>query len=307
MSTPRRCPVTQYIDGEPCSIYFSPALYRQVPTFEPQEGDIIQVSYPRSGSHWMQQIVQLILSKGVSVKTYNESLERAPFLEVVEVRSTSSPRLLRTHFSMSKLRLRPKAKYIYVARNPWDCCVSCYHFARECPGMKFIDGAFDDFLDAFLDAKIGFGDYFEHILSGYSHRDDPNVFFITYEELQRNKKEVVLRLAGFLGEEQRRVLEENQDVFEQVLEKSTVDFMKNIMRTSPKEVLKVLTTNSPHLQPPQVVSNQESCQSTDVHILRKGVVGDWKQHFSPENIEKMQAAIKERTKGSDIMNLWQCD
>ncbi|KAG0421865.1 hypothetical protein HPB47_002270 [Ixodes persulcatus] len=276
MTTSRRVPVTQEIDGEPRCVYFSPALCRQIPTFEPQDGDIIQVTYPRSGTHWVQQIIQLILSKGVSVETFNEFLEKAPFLEVQEVKTTASPRLLRTHFSMSKLRLSEKAKYIYVARNPWD-------------------------------SKIGFGDYFEHVLSGYSHRRDSNVFFVTYEELQTNKKNVVLRLAEFLGEHHRKVLEENEEVLQQVLEKSTVAFMKNFMTTNPKDILNVLKKNSPHLQPAQVISNQESCQSTDIHILRKGVVGDWKQHFTRENIEKMQTAIMERTKGSDIMDLWKCD
>ncbi|KAM7299742.1 amine sulfotransferase-like isoform X1 [Ixodes scapularis] len=307
MTTSRRVPVTQDIDGEPRCVYFSPALCRQIPTFEPQDGDIIQVTYPRSGTHWVQQIIQLILSKGVSVKTFNEFLEKAPFLEVQEVKTTASPRLLRTHFSMSKLRLSEKAKYIYVARNPWDCCVSCYYLIRESPATEFTNGTFDDFLDAFLEAKIGFGDYFEHVLSGYNHRGDSNVFFVTYEELQTNKKDVVLRLAEFLGKHHRKVLEENQEVLQQVMEKTTVAFMKNFMTTNPKEVLKVLKKNSPHLQPAQVISNQESCQSTDIHILRKGVVGDWKQHFTPENIVKMQTAIMERTKGSDIMDLWKCD
>ncbi|KAM7298004.1 sulfotransferase ssu-1 [Ixodes scapularis] len=307
MTTPRRVPLTQDIDGEPCCIYFNPTLYRQVPTFEPQKGDIIQVSYPRSGTHWVLQIIQLILSRGESVKTYNESFENAPFLEVIEVKSTSSPRLLRTHYSISKLRLSSKAKYIYVARNPWDCCVSNYHLVRECTRINFTDGTFDDFLDAFLEAKVGFGDYFEHILSGYNHREDPNVFFITYEELQRNKQEVVLRLADFLGGEHRRVLEENGDVFQQVLEKSTVEFMKNVLAINPKELTECITNNSPRVQPAQDISNQQSCQPTEINIIRKGVVGDWKQHFSRKNIEKMQAAIKERTKGSDIMKLWQCD
>ncbi|CAN7938057.1 unnamed protein product [Ixodes hexagonus] len=304
MTTSRRVPATQNIDGQLCNFYFNPTLYRQVPTFEPQDGDVIQVTYPRSGSHWVQQIIQLILSRGQSVETYSEFMEKAPFLEIQELKTTEAPRLLRTHFSMSNLRLSEKAKYIYVARNPWDCCVSCYHFARETPSADFSNGTFDDFLDAFLGAKIGFGDYFEHVLSGYNHRKDPNVFFVTYEELQRNKKEVILRLANFLGEHHRKVIEENKDVFQRVLEKSAVPFMKNIMKTNPEEILKVVAKNSPELQTAHLFSNQKPRKTTDLQILRKGIVGDWKQHFTPENAEKMQAAINERTKGSDIMDLW---
>ncbi|KAG0416412.1 hypothetical protein HPB47_006426 [Ixodes persulcatus] len=266
----------------------------------------MQVTYPRSGTHWVQQIIQLILSKGESLKTFNEFLEKAPFLEVQEVKATASPRLLRTHSSMSKLRLSEKAKYIYVARNPWDCCVSCYHFIREIPSAEFANGTFDDFLDAFLNAQVGFGDYFEHVLSGYNHRGDSNVFFVTYEELQTNKKDVVLRLAEFLGEHHRKVLDE-KEVLQQVLEKSTVASMKDILKMNVKQVFNVFKKNSPYLQHARVVSNHESSQLTDIHILRKGVVGDWKQQFTRENFEKMQTAIMDRTKGSDIMNLWKRD
>ncbi|KAG0429022.1 hypothetical protein HPB47_024022, partial [Ixodes persulcatus] len=112
------------------------------------------VSYPRSGTHWVQQIIQLILSRGESVETFAEFMERAPYLEVQELKETQSfPRLLRTHFPMNKLRISEKAKYIYVARNPWDTCVSCYHLIRECPPCNFANGTFDDFLDAFIDAQ----------------------------------------------------------------------------------------------------------------------------------------------------------
>ncbi|CAN7938056.1 unnamed protein product, partial [Ixodes hexagonus] len=210
----------------------------------------LQVSYPRSGTHWMQQIVLLILSKGHSLETYIEFMERAPFLEMQELKTTESPRLLRTHFPVSKLRLNEKAKYIYVARNPWDCCVSLYHLLRERPANDFANGIFDDFLGAFLDAKVGFGDYFDHVISGYSHRGDPNVFFVTYEEIQRNK-EVVLRLATFLGEDHRKVLEQNENILEQVLEKSTVGFMKNFMKTSNKIFLDVVAKIRPIFGPPR--------------------------------------------------------
>ncbi|CAN8027131.1 unnamed protein product, partial [Ixodes persulcatus] len=269
---------------------------------------LFQVSYPRSGTHWVQQIIQLILSRGESVETFAEFMERAPYLEVQELKETQSfPRLLRTHFPMNKLRISEKAKYIYVARNPWDTCVSCYHLIRECPPCNFANGTFDDFLDAFIDAQVGFGDYFDHVISGYNHRKDSNVFFVTYEDLQRNKKKVVLRLAYFMGEDHGKVLEENDDAFQRVLDRSTVGFMKDILRTNPKEGLKVLAKNSPHLQPVTVIENQKSCGTNDVHIIRNGVVGDWKRHFTPENLEKMRATIIQRTKGSDVMDLWKYD
>ncbi|KAM7299726.1 putative salivary sulfotransferase [Ixodes scapularis] len=111
-------------------------------------------------------MIQLILNKGQSTKTFAEFNKRAPFLEVQGLREASgAPRLLRTHLPMNRLRLSDKAKYVYVARNPWDCCVSNFHLMQDFPLFEFADGTFDDFLDTFLDGRFGFGDYFDHIIS----------------------------------------------------------------------------------------------------------------------------------------------
>ncbi|CAN7938061.1 unnamed protein product [Ixodes hexagonus] len=304
MNETKKFPATVDVDGEAIFPYYNPVLYKRIPLLEPQEGDIIQVTFPRSGTHWVQQIIQLILNKGESERNYMDFTLRAPFLEAMELWTTEAPRLLRTHVSMAKVQFSEKAKYVYVARNPWDCCVSCFHFTREIPKCQFEDGTFDDFVDAFLEGKFGFGDYFNHILSGYSRRNEPNVFFVTYEELQKNKADVVLRLAYFLGEDHGKVLETNQDVFQNVMAKTTAAYMKGLMKTSPGEMSEIIAISFGRVSSSPASNTIKSDERTEVNILRKGVVGEWKQHFAQKSIEKMRAAIVERTKGSDIMTLW---
>ncbi|KAH7957033.1 hypothetical protein HPB52_014492 [Rhipicephalus sanguineus] len=58
------------------------------------------------------------------------------------------------------------AKFVYVARNPWDVCVSFYHMVKDLSVFRFQDGTFDDFLEAFLAGGFGFGSYFQHVASG---------------------------------------------------------------------------------------------------------------------------------------------
>ncbi|KAG0436215.1 hypothetical protein HPB47_018075 [Ixodes persulcatus] len=90
------------------------------------------------------------------------------------------------YYTVSRTSLKcfidPKSKYVYVERNPWDCCVSCYNYVREIPVCKLQDGIFDEFLDAFLERHSNFGDYFDHVPSDYRRRKERNVFFVTYEE-----------------------------------------------------------------------------------------------------------------------------
>lgn len=67
-------------------------------------------------------------------------------------------------------------------------------------GYKFQNGQFDDFFELFMEGKVDFGDYFDTLLSWYEHRDDPNVLFITYEQLKADTKEYILKIAEFMGE-----------------------------------------------------------------------------------------------------------
>ncbi|CAN7993795.1 unnamed protein product [Ixodes pacificus] len=113
------------------------------------------------------------------------------------LKTTGKPRLLRSHLQIGKVSFSPRAKYVYVARNPWDCCVSCYHLVHEAPAFNFSAETFEGFVDVFLGGQFGFGNYFDHVLSGYKHKNKPNIFFLTYEELQKNKADAVLRLAYF--------------------------------------------------------------------------------------------------------------
>ncbi|CAN7995438.1 unnamed protein product, partial [Ixodes hexagonus] len=285
-------------------VCYDPVLYREVQSFVPRNGDIIEASFPRSGSHWLQQILQLILRKGESAGSYLEFTRRSPYLENRVPEGMESPRLLRTHFSMDRIQLNSRAKYLYVARNPWDCCVSCFHFVREIPACQFQDGSFEDFLDAFLERQSSFGDYFDHVISGYKRRKEPNVFFITYEELQKDIECSVLRLARFLGEDHEQTLKDHHNILQSILEKSSTVFMKNLMRTNPKEMRKALLELPGAPPPSDELTEENGNGSTVVNILRQGTVGDWRKYFSEDGMNKMRAKIEEKTRESDFMTLW---
>ncbi|CAN7995334.1 unnamed protein product, partial [Ixodes hexagonus] len=263
----------------------------------------LQVSFPRSGTHWIQQIVQLIVHKGNSATSFIEFTKRSPFLEIHEVNTTDSPRLLRTHLPIGKLRFSPKAKYIYISRNPWDMSVFNYYLMHGTPAFDFEAATFEEFLDVFLDGQLGFGDFFEHVLSAYKLKDEPNMFFVTYEELHTKKAEVVLRLAYFLGEQYGRRLEENEDAFKEVLEKSTVAFMTDLMRPSFEELAEALGKSPAEFE--QLKGSSKSRAPKDkARIIVQGVMGGWKEYFKPETIRKMQAVIDEKSKGLGVMDIW---
>ncbi|KAL1471284.1 hypothetical protein MTO96_023739 [Rhipicephalus appendiculatus] len=62
------------------------------------------------------------------------------------------------------------------------------------------DTTFDEFFEDFMDGYVPFGHYFEHVLSWYARRNDPNVFFFYYENFKSDPK----KTGAGIGEVRRR-------------------------------------------------------------------------------------------------------
>ncbi|KAH8042784.1 hypothetical protein HPB51_025836 [Rhipicephalus microplus] len=122
------------------------------------------------------------------------------YMDSIDFRSSLPLRTFATHLALNKCTMTTEGKYVYIARNPWDVCVSFFHMVTNMSIYEYRNGTFEDFVDTFVSDNFGYGDYFEHVAAGYALREEPNVFFVTYEELKRNTREVVLRLAFFLGD-----------------------------------------------------------------------------------------------------------
>jgi hypothetical protein len=106
-----------------------------------------------------------------------------------------SPRLFKSHLSYRQIPKGP-CKYVYVARDGKDVAVSYYHLYR---GYNGFEGTFDEFFDLFLRGKVGYGSWFRHVRGWRAHRHDPNVLFLTYEELTRDLEGAVRKLIAFCG------------------------------------------------------------------------------------------------------------
>ncbi|KAH9362320.1 sulfotransferase ssu-1-like [Haemaphysalis longicornis] len=296
------------VDGLRLPGGFDPVRIREALNFKPRPGDIFLVTYPKCGTHWIQQISQLIIHRGVSANSYLDFQMKTPFLEFTGtwgVEAITPPRLLKTHFAFDRQPYHEDAKYVCVVRNPKDCCVSFYHHSRGIPGYEFMNGSFDDFFELFVRGETDFGDYFDHLLSWYEHRNDPNVFFVTYEQLKQDTKNWVLRLAYFFGEEYGALLENDPGLMQQILVKSSLQYMKDNIEISERDFQK-LSTMDPGTVPEPVrrMFVPQGGPHATIKFIRKGQVGDWSGHFTPDQEAKMQRRIEEKTAGSDVMSLW---
>ncbi|XP_075555211.1 sulfotransferase ssu-1-like isoform X1 [Dermacentor variabilis] len=281
--------------------------------YKPQPGDLIIVSYPKCGTTWMQHIVYNILMDAEEPEDPLDQVLRMPFLEMQGAEAAvyaPQPRVLKTHLPFHMIPYSPDAKYIYITRNPYDCCVSFYYHTRNNPPYQFSEGTFEEFFELFLHGRVDFRDYFDNVLSWYKHRRDPNVLFLTYEELKTDTAGLVHRVASFIDEERETRLKKNPELLGKILEKSSIEYMKHKISNS-RQAPRREFSNSPQMKTlrPELLKGLNNLMAFTKkpmtgNFVRRGQVGDWRNHFSPEQIQRMKQKIAEANAKSDFMNLW---
>ncbi|KAL1485190.1 hypothetical protein MTO96_032108 [Rhipicephalus appendiculatus] len=218
------------------------------------------------------------------------------------------PGILKTHLPFDRVPYSDQAKYIYVARNPYDVCVSFYYHMKGFTPKTVKDVSFARFHELFVSDKLAWGPYFDHLHSWYSQRDRPNVLFFTYEQARKDSVFWALKIADFLGKKYGDQLREDPALLRTVLDVCSLGNMRRVFDSSTRGVLRDLLNLPPekalksldvYRDKPIVVETHES-----EGFIRKGAVGDWRTHFTTDQIEKTKSWILKNTQGSDVMKLW---
>ncbi|XP_055936144.1 sulfotransferase 1 family member D1-like [Argiope bruennichi] len=304
-------PPANIIDGLRVPHVFTAESVRSAIQYQPKSDDLFLVTYPKCGTTWAQQILSLIFSQGIP----EHSLGEGPFLELKgaqAVETMQRPGFIKTHLPFKLVPWSEEAKYIYIARNPKDCCVSYYYHHLS---HRF-DGDFNDFFELFFKGDINFGDYFEHLLGWYEHRNDPNFLFLTYEEMKENPDTTVLKMASFIDNEKyAEPLRKDSEKLNSVLKYSSFQYMKEIANENSEDKPKSSeeqSSNSDHSEKTDASSQMgenefkkgNAGKSISARLVRKGIVGDWRNHFSKEQSKRMDEKFTEKTKGTNIADLW---
>lgn len=86
---------------------------------------------------------------------------------------------------------------VYITRDVKDVVVSGYYFTKACEFSPKSTSK-DQLIGRLLDDKVLYGPYWEHVLEFWQIRNEPNIFFISYEELKTNLKDCLRRLCIFM-------------------------------------------------------------------------------------------------------------
>ena len=245
--------------------------------------DVMISCLPKSGTTWLRQITKLIRTNGkengVKLPDAVPSIETnsKPFYWV-DINNIPSPRTIKTHapYQMTPggLPHTTAAKYIYIARNPKDLAVSFYYHVRGFKHHHFT-GTFGEYLELFIEGKNAYGSWFDHVLGWWKHKDSPNILFIKYEDMKKDTPAVIKKIAEFMG------CNLEAEVIKRIAEQT--DF--GIMKDNPAANFSWMTADRIPSEPP---------------FMRKGVVGDWKNHFTEEQSAMFDALYSEKMKGSGL-------
>jgi len=284
VSDPSRRPRYTIHDGFRMPMGFPVEGFASSRRYRPSPTDVFVASYPKCGTTWVQYIVYLLENDARPLPAGRRLDEVFPHLEEVgdaAVRGLPEPRLIKTHLPFARTPFHEGAKYVYVARNPFDCAVSFYHHTRGFPRhYDFADGSWDTFFECFLEGEVDFGDYFDHLLSWWPRRAYPNVLFLTYERMLDAPASAVRAIAELLGGPAAALARDASRLADVVRSSSFGEMSRDQDRWS-------------------------SARPADMPaFVRKGVAGDWRNQFSPEQVRRLAAKLRERTAGTGIEDLW---
>ncbi|XP_059109576.1 sulfotransferase 2A1-like [Peromyscus eremicus] len=247
--------------------------------FVMRDEDTVILTYPKSGTNWVIEMVCLIQSKGDPNWIQSVPIwDRSPWIEsqrgYQKLINKEGPRLISSHLPFHlfpKSFFSSKAKMIYMIRNPRDVLVSGYFFWSK---TKFVRSpeSMTTYFEWFLKGNVLCGSWFEHTRAWLSMRESDNFLLLSYKDMKQDTKSTIKKICDFLGKR----LE--PDELDMVLKYSSFQAMKENKMSN----FSLLTKN--------VAAN-------DLVLLRKGMAGDWKNHFTVAQAEAFDEVFQEKMAG----------
>nr|XP_028559454.1 sulfotransferase 1 family member D1-like isoform X1 [Podarcis muralis] len=281
----------QLVDVHGVALFWSIAeAWSQVENFQAKKDDLLIATYPKSGTTWVSEILDMIYNDADVEKCKRDAIfNRVPFMELIipdiingveQLAEIPSPRLVKTHLPV---QLVPESfwengcKMIYVARNAKDVAVSYYHFYKMAK-MHPEPGTWDEFLGKFVAGEVAFGSWYDHVKGWWEQKTThPNILYLFYEDMKEDPKREVQKVIRFLGKE----------VSEEVVNKI-------LHHTSFKEMQKNPTSNYTMMPGDQMDHSVSP-------FMRKGIAGDWKNQFTVAQNERFDEDYAEKMKGSTLL------
>ncbi|XP_052098959.1 sulfotransferase 1B1-like [Mytilus californianus] len=195
-----------------------------VRNFNSRETDVIICSAMKSGTHWVHEIVSMLLHQTTEYNSHGE-LNDCNFecqTDWDRLEQWNSPRLFQTHLPLKYLprkHVENEYKIIYLNRNPKDRAVSNFYFMQK-KGVPV--GSWKEFFDNFVLIDSLYGGWFsftKEFEKAASQKRD-NILPVTFEKLttvsQSNEKTHFI--LGIIGDWKNLFTVAQNEKFDQIYE-----------------------------------------------------------------------------------------
>ncbi|KAK1152965.1 sulfotransferase 1C4-like [Acipenser oxyrinchus oxyrinchus] len=166
-------------------------------------------------------------------------------------------------------------KVIYVARNAKDNLVSYYHFQQMNQALPET-GSWEQYISSFLSGQVSWGSWFDHVTGWWESKAKHRILYLFYEDLKEDPAREIDRVARFLGKGL------DQAVIDRIADHTSFVQMKENPMTNYSTL-------------PTFIFNQAVSP-----FMRKGTVGDWKQHFTVSQSERFDEESRRRLAGTSL-------
>ena len=136
---------------------------------------------------------------------------------------------------------------------------------------------FQLFMEHFLDATIVETPIIEHMIEAWNLRHHPNMCFLFYEDMKRDLRSQLRKVAAFLGKS---------------FSDEQIDKLANHLHID--NFKKNPYVNMEHIKETGAVHTDRG------GFIRKGKTGDWKNHFTAEMTARFDEWMAEKMKGTDL-------
>ncbi|KAK7093972.1 sulfotransferase 1B1-like [Littorina saxatilis] len=249
--------------------------WHDVTAMTSRDDDVLLCGYPKSGSHWLWEIVTM-LKKG-RAELAKDHMETTGFLmtsTASQLENLPSPRVLTTHRHFHELPsdfILKRRKIVCILRDPRDVCVSYYHMLTTVKALEY-DGTFDGFLSLFLEGHVPFNSWASWVLNyekALKEHPDLSAHVVVYEQLKANPVGTIRRLADYLE------IGVTPGLVEAVAAQTHFSNMKPFKDNSS----------------PPLTSLYKANKVKDISLFRKGEQGQWRQWFTSEQAARFDRHI----------------
>ncbi len=199
--------------------------------YRPRADDVVIASFPRSGTTWTQRIVSLLIFQRAAAGAIwhtSPHIDGRPGdpIETIYARldAQTHRRFLKSHLPLDALPLHDDVRYIHIARDPRDACLSLFDYLSsrtpalaeatdrgglDDPGVGQALQAFPKTPPGFFAAWLGRGVetgapfmsdmYFAIERSFWHERHRETVLLVHYGDLLADLSGEMRRIADFLG------------------------------------------------------------------------------------------------------------